>query len=175
MADFLKDYSKLTYWTEERKAYYEQVDKSENKKLGDHGEELAKRWFINHGYEIRESTAQEDAKHHADFWVNICGEWKSVDVKYKTEFWVELVNHFGYGGWIYKGADIIFQIIHDNKYWGDSAYYYQRNSFVEYIKKNMGLFQRRYCKPGNGKSILWILSKKRLSEMQFITKIQDWK
>ena len=95
----------------------------------------------------------------------------SVDVKTKTNFIIELQNCWGNPGWIYTGADIIFQILHNSDYWGDSIYLYKRSAFVDYIEKNRNIFANKYCKTGEGKSILWYLGKKRLQTMEFIKKI----
>lgn len=167
----MRNYDEISWHSEERKAYYQKVNNSTQKKVGDAGEQIAIDWFKAHGYSVRLTTAEEDACLHADFMVLINDQWMSVDVKTKTNFIIELQNCWGNPGWIYTGADIIFQILHNSDYWGDSIYLYRRSAFVDYIEKNRHIFADKYCKTGEGKSILWYLGKKRLQTMEFIKKI----
>lgn len=147
---------------EQRKRYNRWKDK------GDRGEDRAFQLLKAKGYNVRPSTVEEDLK-HADF-INIdTGE--TIDVKNKYCFALELENYNGNPGWLFTGADWIIQCFENSSYWGNDVYMYKRSDMFHYYMTRQGLFRREFCKRGPGKSIIWILGKKRLAEMKFMIKL----
>ena len=92
-------------------------DFKKNKINGDRAENEFKDLCIHYNKEIKDSTLQEDKYKHIDFYVNLKNEMKSVDVKsikkvfgeYNNDlYYIELINDYGYPGWIYsKDLDLI--------------------------------------------------------------------
>jgi hypothetical protein len=166
------NYNNLQWYSKERQSHYESVNSSKEKQIGDTGEEIAKAWFVNNGYEVRDSSPNLDASHHADFYIKENGMWKSVDVKYKKKFYIELTNNWGNNGWIYTGADYIFQMFQQGSSWDTStAYLYKREHMVRFIQDNMMLFSDRFCtKFGNCK--LWEVFPIRIKDMTFLKKVK---
>lgn len=167
------DYSTLIWCSYERQSYYEQVNTSKEKQIGDSGEEIAKQWFINNGYTIKESSPYNDSKYHVDFYVMIDGKWKSVDIKYKKKFYIELTNNWNNAGWIYTGADYIFQIFQPGSSWDENyGYIYKREDMVNFINRNKPLFSDKYCKKFPDSSKLWEVYKTRIKDMNFLKKVK---
>ena len=169
-----RDYGKLHIYTEERRKYYEEMNKSSRKQIGDNGESIAKQWFIDNGYEVKDSSASQDAHKHIDFYIKENGVWKSVDVKYKKNFYIELINNWGKQGWIYTGADYIFQLFQKGGKWNwniDEAYLYKREDMIKYMKNNFPLFIDKFCTKF-GKSKLWEVFPVRIKDMKFLKKIK---
>lgn len=167
------DYSKLIWYSSERQVYYEQVNTSKEKQVGNTGEEIAKQWFKNHGYVVRKSNPYNDSINHADFYVLIDGRWKSVDVKYKKRFYIELINNWNKRGWVYTGADYIFQIFQSGSSWDTNyGYIYKREDMVDFINRNKPLFSDKYCKKFPDNSKLWEVYKSRIKDMKFLKKIE---
>ena len=167
------DYSKLIWYSSERQVYYEQVNISKEKQVGNTGEEIAKQWFKNNGYTVKESTSYDDSSNHTDLFVMINGEWKTVDVKYKKKFYIELVNNWSKPGWIFTGADYIFQIFQPGSSWDENyGYIYKREDMVNFINRNKPLFSDKYCKNFPDNSKLWEVYKTRLKDMNFLKKIK---
>lgn len=164
-----RDYTTLVYTNEERKRHYEYVNSSTYKHQGDIGEQLAEQWFLNNNYEVRRSTPTEDAYKHVDLWVHKIGTpdvWRSVDVKYKRDFWLELKNNWGNKGWLYTGAEYIFQIFTDSK----KGYLFKRNDMVNWVEQRPGLFKNDYC-TYIGKAKLWKVYDVRIKNMDFLKEI----
>ena len=46
------------------------------------------------------------------------------DVKYKKKFYIELINNWGNKGWIYTGADYIFQMFQQGGSWDTNTAYF---------------------------------------------------
>jgi hypothetical protein len=169
-----RDYGKLHFYTEERRNHYEEVNKSSQKQIGDNGESIAKQWFIDNGYEVRDSSASQDAHKHIDFYIKENGVWKSVDVKYKKNFYIELTNNWGKPGWIYTGADYIFQMFQQGGKWKwniDEAYLYKREDMIKYMRNNFPLFIDKFCTKF-GKSKLWEVFPIRIKDMTFLKKVK---
>jgi hypothetical protein len=166
------NYNNLHWYSKERQTHYTHVNASKEKQIGNEGESIVKNWFINNGYKVKDSTPNQDARHHADFYIMIDGEWKSVDVKYKKKFYIELINNWGNSGWIYNGADYIFQIFQQGSSWDTStAYLYKREHMVRFIQDNITLFSDRFCVKF-GKSKLWEVYPIRIKDMTFLKKIK---
>jgi hypothetical protein len=167
-----RDYGKLHFYTEERRNHYEEVNKSPQKQIGDNGESIAKQWFIDNGYEVKDSTSNQDASHHADFYIKENGVWKSVDVKYKKKFYIELINNWSKQGWIYTGADYIFQMFQQGSSWDtNTAYLYKREDMIKYMRNNFSLFIDKFCTKF-GKSKLWEVFPIRIKDMPFLKKVK---
>ena len=168
----MKDYNNLEWYSQERKEHYARINTSKEKQIGDEGESIAKNWFIANGYKVKESSPNQDASHHADFYIMVDGEWKSVDVKYKKKFYIELINKWGNYGWIYKGADYIFQMFQQGGYWDtNTAYLYKREHMVRFMQDNIALFSDRFCTK-SGKCKLWEVYPIRIKYMTFLKKIK---
>ena len=168
------NYNNLKWYSKERQSHYELVNSSKEKQIGDTGEEIAKEWFIDNGYEVRDSNAEEDSKNHVDFYIKENGAWKSVNVKYKKNFYIELINNWGNKGWIYTGADYIFQLFQKGGKWKwniDEAYLYKREHMVRFMQDNMILFSDKFCTKF-GKSKLWEVFPIRIKDMNFLKKIK---
>lgn len=170
----MKEYDNLKWFSRERKNYYKRVNNSIEKRIGDDGEMIAKQWFIDNGYEVRDSSASQDAHKHIDFYIKENGEWKSVDVKYKKNFYIELTNNWGKPGWIYTGADYIFQLFQKGGKWKwniDEAYLYKREDMIKYMKNNFPLFIDKFCTKFE-KSKLWEVFPIRIKDMKFLKKVK---
>lgn len=166
------NYNNLEWYSKERQSHYKSVNSSKEKQLGNKGEEIAKNWFIENGYEVKDSTPYSDAKYHADFFVKIDGEWKSVDVKYKKKFYIELINNWGNKGWIYTGTDYIFQLFQPGSNWNiHEAFLYKREDMVDFIQNNKALLDDRFCTK-YGKCKLWEIFPIRIKDMTFLKKIK---
>jgi hypothetical protein len=166
------NYNNLKWYSKERQSHYELVNSSKEKQIGDTGEELAKEWFVNNGYKVRDSSAEGDSKNHADFYIMVDGVWKSIDVKYKKKFYIELINNWGNTGWIYTGADYIFQMFQKGSSWDtNTAYLYKREYMVRFMQDNMILFSDRFCTK-YGKSKLWEVFPIRIKDMPFLKKVK---
>lgn len=158
----MRDYSFVNLNPLERERY------NHWKAQGDRGEARIKNILLQKGYHFRESTTTEDL-YHKDF---ILDDGKTIDVKNKSQgFFLELKNYNGNPGWLFTGADYIIQCFENSKYWGDAVYMYKRKDMVDYYNKHKGLFCEEYCKRGPGKSLIWNLGKQRLSEMDFMIKL----
>ena len=168
----MKDYNNLKWYSQERKEHYTQVNNSKEKEIGDIGEKIAKNWFIANGYKVKDSSPNQDASHHADFYIMIGGEWKSVDIKYKKKFYIELINNLGNKGWIYTGADYIFQMFQPSSIWEtNTAFLYKREHMVKFMQDNMILFSDRFCTK-YGKCKLWEVFPIRIKDMIFLKKVK---
>lgn len=168
------NYNNLHWYSKERQTHYELVNSSKEKQIGNEGESIARSWFINNGYEVKDSTPNQDASYHADFYIMIDGEWKSVDVKYKKNFYIELINNWGNKGWIYIGADYIFQMFRQGGKWKwniDEAYLYKREDMIKYMRNNFPLFNDKFCTKF-GKSKLWEVFPIRIKDMPFLKKVK---
>ena len=137
------------------------------KERGDRGEKRIYKLLTEKGYALRESTTIEDLS-HKDF---ILEDGRTIDVKNKYSFALELTNYNGNKGWLFTGADVIIQCFENSKYWGDDVYMYNRKDMLKYYYSHPGLFKEEFCNRGPGKSVIWNLGKKRLSEMNFVTKL----
>lgn len=167
------NYNNLHWYSKERQSHYELVNSSKEKQIGDSGEEIAKQWFKKNGYFIKESTPYNDSKHHADFYIKVGDVWKSVDVKYKKDFYIELVNRWGNLGWIFTGADYIFQIFQSGSSWDENyGYIYKREDMVSFINRNKSLFSDKYCTKLPDGTKLWEVFKTRIKDMNFLKKIK---
>jgi hypothetical protein len=88
-----------------------------NKINGDKAENEFKALCIHYNKEIKDSTLQEDKYKHIDFYVKLKNKIESVDVKaikkvygeYNNDlYYIELINDYGYAGWIFsKDLDLI--------------------------------------------------------------------
>jgi len=88
-----------------------------NKINGDRAENEFKALCIHYNKEILDSTYEEDKYKHIDFYVKLKKNMKTVDVKaikkvfgeYNNDlYYIELINDYGYPGWIYsKDLDLI--------------------------------------------------------------------
>ena len=110
-----------------------------NKINGDRAENEFKDLCIHYNKEIKDSTLQEDRYKHIDFYVNLKNEMKSVDVKsikkvlgkYNNDlYYIELINDYGYHGWIYsKDLDLIaFENMNEYNI-------YQRKDILKFLEK----------------------------------------
>ena len=110
-----------------------------NKINGDRTENEFKDLCIHYNKEIKDSTLQEDRYKHIDFYVNLKNEMKSVDVKsikkvlgkYNNDlYYIELINDYGYHGWIYsKDLDLIaFENMNEYNI-------YQRKDILKFLEK----------------------------------------
>jgi hypothetical protein len=88
-----------------------------NKINGDRAENEFKALCIHYNKEIKDSTFHEDKYKHIDLYVNLKNKIESVDVKaikkvygeYNNDlYYIELINDYGYPGWIHsKDLDLI--------------------------------------------------------------------
>ena len=110
-----------------------------NKINGDRAENEFKALCIHYNKEIKDSTLEEDKYKHIDFYVKFKKEMKSVDVKsikkvygeYNNDmYYIELINDYGYPGWIYsKDLDLIaFKNINKNNI-------YRRKDILQFLEK----------------------------------------
>ena len=168
-----RNYNGLTWYSEERRVHYAKVNASPEKQLGNIGEEIAKKWFRDHGYAIRDTNASDDSSKHVDFYVLINNSWRSVDVKYTKDFYIQLQNEWGKKGWIYTGADYIFQIFSDQSSWDTkTGYFYNRQTMVDFINSNKPLFADKWCKVFTDNRKLWKVYPSRIEKsLQFMNKI----
>ena len=93
--------------------------------------------------------------------------------KYKKKFYIELVNNWSKPGWIYTGADYIFQIFQPGSSCDENyGYVYKREDMVNFINRNKPLFSDKYCKKFPDSSKLWEVYKTRLKDMNFLKKVK---
>lgn len=154
----------------EREAHYKAANQSATKQRGDLAENFILGILIAKGYKVRRSTAEEDVNLHADL---VLEDGRTIDVKNKTKFYLEIKNQWGNKGWLFTGADYIIQTFHDSKYWkSDEIYVYDRREMLKYYQTHRGIFAPQYCEKMKDGSILWALGKKRLATMPFVKKIK---
>jgi len=110
-----------------------------NKINGDRTENEFKDLCIHYNKEIKDSTLQEDRYKHIDFYVNLKNEMKSVDVKsikkvlgkYNNDlYYIELINDYGYPGWIYSEDLDLIAFENMNEY-----NIYQRKDILKFLEK----------------------------------------
>lgn len=155
-----------TYFSKERKDHYDQINNSENKQLGDEAEKRVCEYLNSIGVPARMSGSDEDSKSHADI---VLRDGTTIDVKCKNSVVIELKNFWGNPGWIFTGADYIYNIVKSGPH-KDEMYVYKRQDMVDFIKRCPGLFQEKYCKTYDGKSVLYFFSYNTLnsSSMKFV-------
>ena len=89
-----------------------------DKIYGDEVEEDFKAYFQSKGYEVFESTKNQNMRGHLDFFVKKNGKTVKVEVKGKKRInkgdelsdevtWIEFVGVTGYCGWLYGDADYL--------------------------------------------------------------------
>lgn len=167
-----RDYKDLKWFSEERKQHYAQVNASEEKKQGDKGEKIGKQFLLSLGYEVKDSSAVADAQKHTDLYFRFPKSeiWHSLDVKYKKNFVLEIVNNWGKRGWLFTGAEYILQISQKD----DDIYLYKREDMVNYYKDHPDLFSQDYCAKF-GKATLWYADYARIAEwmrLKLLTKLR---
>lgn len=159
---------KYTHFNSEKQQYYEKVNNSVNKQIGDEAEQRVCAYLNSIGIKARLSNDVEDSSKHADI---ILSDGTTIDVKNKNSVVIELQNFWGNPGWVFTGADYIYNIVRLGEH-KNEMYVYKRQDMVDFINEHPKLFQDQYCKTFNGSSMgkakLYFFSYKTLASMSFV-------
>ncbi len=116
-----------------------------NKINGDRAENEFKALCIHYNKDILDSTYEEDKYKHIDFYVKLKKNMKTVDVKsikkvygeYNNDlYYIELINDYGYKGWIFSEKLNLIAFENINEY-----NIYRRKDILDFLNQTKNKYK----------------------------------